>query len=151
MCCIIHSFSKDKIYWVELCLVEASCRSLLPSSLCTASSKKQGINPTKQLLRQTNPHLSQQNCHSLRMEGGSAGGWTRKQAGYWALHTPVSSVHPGRHMSSLWARRDTRSYVVDPASTSRCFPGNAVMLPLQWFSSGASQWDEEPGSFAGKI
>lgn len=42
-------------------------------------------------------------------------------------------------------------HVVDPAGTSRCFPDNVVTLPLQLFSSGASQQDEVPGCFAGKI
>lgn len=42
-------------------------------------------------------------------------------------------------------------HVADPASTSRCFLGNAVLLSLRRFSSGASQRDDEvPGCCDGK-
>lgn len=48
-------------------------------------------------------------------------------------------------------KRHAVVHVVDPASTSRCFLGNNALLPLQLSSTGASQWKEVPGSFAGEI
>lgn len=83
---------------------------------------KQGSNPRKQLLRQTSPSsVTAELPFSSREAGGSAGGWTRNQAG--SMGPPWILGIPGKARAALCEPAGTHARTCC-GSRSRCFPGN---------------------------
>lgn len=88
---------------------------------------KQGSNPRKQLLRQTSPSsVTAELPFSSREAGGSAGGWTRNQAG--SMGPPWILGIPGKAERLCASQQGhTLVHVVDPEAD--VFRVMAVMIP----------------------